>query len=157
MKFTFKLMLCCLLIAPMYAFKNIETSKKEIRATLQVVNPSVIEQFGKFCDQYNRLVTSFFDTNNWYSMAKHIEQMEKNIITLRQTADDPQFKTVRHLLLDLEQQLVNLISLLARHIGSKNSMSLAWKVRHFKNLLPTHVAQRGDFALWWSLNHRLRC
>jgi len=152
-----QIILCSLLILPLHAFKNIESSKKEIKATLQITNPKILSEFHNFCLEYDNVVTSFFDTNNHYSLAKHIDLMEKNLITLKTVAENPEFKTVRHILMDLNQQLANLISLLSKYVGSKNSVGLAFKVRNFKNLLPPAVEKKGDFSLWWALTHRLGC
>lgn len=151
------IILCSLLICPLYGFKNIERAKKEIASTLQITNPAKLHEFYNFCDQYDHAVASFFDTNNYVSLKAHIDIMEKNLLTLKATIENPEFKTVRHILTDLNQQLINLMSLLSKYVGSKNSISLAFKVRHFKCLLPPAVENRGDFSLWWALTHRLGC
>src|SRR5665647_2232814 len=77
--------LCSLLTLSLAAFKNIETSKKKIAATLQKNNPTALAKFNQFCLQYDQSVITFFDTNNNLSLADHIKHMEKDLATLNYT------------------------------------------------------------------------
>jgi hypothetical protein len=142
---------------PLVAFKNIEIHKKEIKTALQKNNPALVKTFNQFCIQYDQSVITFFDRHNNLSLAQHIQRMEKDLIILGKTLNDIQFVSVRALLIDLNNQLQDLVTLLKQYHSSKSSLQLAFKVRKFKKLLPTPINTWSDIALFLSLHHRLRC
>lgn len=140
------------------AFKNIEVHKTEIRALLQKKNPTVVPIFNQFCVQYDQSVTAFFDARNNASLAQHIQRMEKDLTTLENTFNDIQFASVRALLIDLNNQLQDMVTLLKQYRSSKkSSLKLAFKLRRFKNLLPIPINRWSEVSLFLRLHHRLHC
>lgn len=136
---------------------DIETAKATIIETLQRENPSVIGEFKRLCRRYDRIIITFFDTNNTDSLKTHINYMEAELRTLKNLCDDIRFRSVQSILTNFYEHIQHLITILQQYIGSRNTISLALKVRNYKFLLPKIVHARGDLALLKGLNHRLRC
>ena len=74
---------------------------------------------------------------------------------LEDVIDAEQFASVRALLQEQRDHLDELLAVLRNYVGSHNALSLAFKVRKFKFLLPPEVKKRGNFSCIKSLRHRL--
>ena len=153
MKLILLFLLCS---APLCAFKNIETTKKEIVTALQKNTPAVLPRFTQFCVQYDQSVTAFFDKQNNESLEIHITRMERDLTTLDVVIRDKQFIVVKDMLIELRVLLQELIVTLKPYILSKNSVGLAFKMRRFKKLLPVPINRLTEFSLFWALNHRVQ-
>jgi hypothetical protein len=136
---------------------NIEHAKIHIIRTLNNTNPRATSSFIAFSQRYEKLVTAFFDQENNLSLQAHILEMEENIDLLSHIIRDPEFISVRPILIKLYPQFVELVATLKSYINSRNYVSLALSVRKYKFLLPDSIKMRGDISILWSLRHRLRC
>lgn len=148
-------MLCCYSAA--IATGNVESARTTIVELLKKEQPACIAEFKTFFKQYDELVVNFFDKKNNDSLTTHIMRMETELQTLKKVCDDEQYRCIHPILCGYHAQVTELIELLKRYVGSHDTVSLAFKVRKFKIILPEVVRQRGDVSLFWSLHHRLRC
>lgn len=134
---------------------DIEIVKSHIIQTLNNSNPKAIPLFLQFSHRYAQLVDAFFDTQNNLSLHAHIQEMDENLVLLTQIIRDPQFSSVRAILINLYPHLVDLVDTVKGYLNSRNYLSLALAVRKFKFLLPDSIKKRGDISLLLSLRHRL--
>lgn len=134
---------------------DVATSKAIIVSILYQKNPDAVPEFNHFFDKYDRSVIMFFDRKNNDSLAQHIRRMEAELQELQAVYNDERFSSVREPLIDQYEHLSNLLVVLRRYVGSRDALSLAFKVRKFKFLLPPEVRKRGNISLYRSLRHRL--
>jgi len=139
----------------LYANEDIESIKKTIISTLTHANQSALAPFQILSQQYEQLVTNFFDKQNHESLKKHVSHMEKYLNVLLNVIKDPQFISVRANLVALYPHISELVTMFKNSLGSKNYVSLGWKVRSFKFLLPDSIKKMGDLSLFWCLRHRI--
>lgn len=137
--------------------RDVEYIKKHIIETLKKKNPVALGEFDIFCRRYDQLVISFFDKKNNCSLQQHIQHMERELNFLRCVSEDKKFSCVLPYLKEYEGYIGELIEILKKYVGSHDALTLAFKVRKFKFLLPTPVKKRSDLSLLWALRHRLLC
>lgn len=154
LKFIFILLFSSIII---FAQNDIETRKNMILNILKDSNNSVISEFNKFYNQYEKVVTSFFDKKNYQSLSGHVDNLEKDLVTLNQVCSDIRFNKIKFILIDIKSELIDLISILKKHLTSGNIITLAWHLRKFKSLVPSRIKNKGDFHLLSCLRHRLHC
>ena len=159
MQFNHKLFCITLALIPgtASAISNLETTRKEIVATLNREAPNCVAEFNSFFKKYDAVVFSFFDTKNNEPLKAHIESMESELQLLQNVCNDARYRSVHSILCEYHAHLKELVTLLKQYVGSHDTVSLAWKVRRFKVILPKTVKQQGDVSLFWGLYHRLRC
>ncbi|MCX5922402.1 MAG: hypothetical protein NTX86_03670 [Candidatus Dependentiae bacterium] len=151
------LVICCIATSTAQATEKIESIRDTIVSTLKHTNPTTLAQFNEFYKQYEQSVFEFFDPKNELPLTQHIERMNQDLKTLKGVYDNPQFKSVRPNLLDLNNHFIAMVAILKQYIGSRNSIGMALNVRPFKFLLPAAVKNRGNISLFKSLHHRLTC
>lgn len=143
--------------AQVHAIDNIETIKYKVQNTLAKKNPKILGQYHEFSQQYDQLVLDFFDINNNEPLKTHVHNIRAAMHILKQTCDNPEFASVRPILLTYYKHGSALVHALKGYIGSHNMLSLIFKLRHFVFLLPQVVRNKGAFTLFRGLNHRLHC
>ena len=139
------------------AISDLDATRKEIIAVLHREAPTCIEEFNDFFKKYDGVVFSFFDKKNNEPLKAHIESMETELQLLQNVCNDVRYQSVHSILCEYHMHLKELVTLLRQYVGSCDTLSLAWKVRKFKVILPKTVKKQGDVSLFWALNHRLRC
>lgn len=139
------------------AIPDLETTRNTISAILHKELPTSVGVFDNFFKQYDERVCTFFDKRNNDSLKTHIEHMEQELYILKNICDDMHYHCIKPILTHYHMHISELITLLKEYINSHDTLSLAFKVREFKHILPHEVKQRGDISLFWSLHHRLRC
>lgn len=144
-------------IVQSYAFEDIETARTSMITLLEKHNPDVLRDFHGFCHRYNQLVFDFFDKKNNDPLEAHIKYMETNANILQHVCNDLRFQSVRSFLITRYEQVLEMIKVLKKYKGSHDTLTLAFRLKKFKFLLPYAVKKRGDISLFWSLHHRLRC
>lgn len=137
--------------------KDVEMVKKTIGNVLRQKNPAVVGEFNAFCQRYDRLVLTFFDTKNNESLATHVAYMEQELVMLDKVRHDARFASVQSYLDTYYGHIERLVYLLKEHIGSHKTFSLCLKIYKFKFLLPKDLKKRGNFSLLRALRHRLSC
>jgi len=140
-----------------YAGEDFESARKSVITCLHKEQPACIAEFNTFFKRYDALVVNFFDKKNNEPLTTHICHMETELQTLKTVCNDTRYGCINAILCTYQTHIEDLISLLKSYVGSHDSLSLAFKVRKFKMILPEHVKKRGDISLFWSLHHRLRC
>ncbi len=140
-----------------HAVGDFESARNTVLSRLSQEEPTCLKEFDSFFKRYDALVVSFFDKKNNDPLETHIEHMEKELQTLKNVCEDARYRCVNPILCNYRTHITELITLLKDYIGSHDALSLAFKVRKFKTILPEAVKQRGDISLFWSLYHRLRC
>lgn len=140
-----------------HASGDFESARKTIISCLNTEQPSCIAEFNTFFKRYDEMVITFFDKQNNESLKTHISYMETELQTLKSVCNNARYSCINAILCTYQAQIEDLIALLKNYVGSHDTVSLAFKVRKFKVILPEHVKKRGDISLFWSLHHRLRC
>lgn len=146
-----------LVINSAYAIDDIETIKHKVQTTLAKKNPQILGEYQAFSQQYDQLVLDFFDAENHKPLKTHVENIGAAMRTLKQTYENPEFVSVRPILMTYYKHGSALVRALKGYIGSRNTVGLVFRLRHFVFLLPKVVRQKGAFSLLRGLNHRLRC
>jgi hypothetical protein len=148
---------CCMIISTAYAVADLESARKIILTTLEQDHPEQIAEFNHFFKKYDAVVLNFFDKKNQEPLKIHIKQMETELQALKDVCEDMRYCSINGILSHYYTSITELIILLKHYVDSHDTISLAFKVRKFKAILPEAVKQRGDIALFWGLHHRLRC
>lgn len=137
--------------------QSIEQVRDTIIRILKQNNSTALEQFNNFYMQFDRSVHLFFDRKNNQTLADHIKRMEDEVAMLNTVCNDQAFASVRHILQSHRDQVIDLLAIFKKYIGSINSVGFALKVKRFEFLLPADIKKRGHFSLFRSLHHRLMC
>lgn len=141
----------------LHAFDTIETTKAALVTTLKKYNPSALAEFSLLFKRYEQIVFDFFDTNNHNPLSMHISHMQTELTTLDRICSNPHFNSITPTLRMYQAHLQELVTILQSYRSARDTISVGFKVRKFKFLLPKEVYGRGDIALFWALQHRLRC
>lgn len=141
----------------LYALDTIEVTKAALVKTLQQQNPAALTEFMLLFKRYEQIVFDFFDTNNHAPLSTHISRMQDELKTLDQCCSNPHFNAITPTLRMYQAHLQELVTLLQSYKNARDIISVGFKVRKFKFLLPKEVYERGDIALFLALRHRLTC
>jgi hypothetical protein len=140
-----------------HAGEDFESARKSIITCLNKEQSGCMAEFNTFFKRYDAVVINFFDKKNNEPLKAHIGHMETELQTLKSVCNDTRYGCINAILCTYQTYVEDLIALLKNYVGSHDTISLAFKVRKFKIILPEHVKSRGDISLFWSLYHRLRC
>jgi hypothetical protein len=143
-------------VSGVQGYTNVTESKAMILTILQQKNPSVIPEIKDFFKRYDQSIQLFFDKSNNDSFSTHIDRMEGEVAEIEAVIEDERFAAIRHILEEQHEHLISLLNIFKRYEGSHSALSLAFKVRKFKFLLPVDVRKRGNLSLYKSLRHRLK-
>jgi len=146
-----------IIASSVHAIIDLNATRNMVDAILNEKNPEHTVEFKRFFRRYDDVVESFFDKKNNDSLKTHITKMETELQTLKSVCDDVRYGCISSILCTYYEHITELIDLLRHYIGSHDTLSLAFKVREFKAILPETVRQRGDISLFKALYHRLRC
>lgn len=139
------------------AIVDLETIKGEIVTVLRQEQPKYVEEFNQFFKRYDELVFKFFDQKNNDSLKTHVHDMEAEIEILKNVCADERYRSISNTLRNYHTHVAELVGVLKQFVGSRDTISLALRVRKFKPILPKTIRQRGRSSLLKSLHHRLRC
>jgi hypothetical protein len=157
MKLCTALMSLLILACSAQAVDNIETIKAKVQRILAQKNPQALAQYNDYSRQYDQLVLDFFDSNNHEPLKAHVNAIAEAMRILKETYNNPQFASVRPILMTYHKHGAKLVHELKQYIGSRNTIGLVLRLRHFVFLLPKVVRDKGGLNLLKGLHYRLRC